>query len=209
VRASGEVRIKESEIEGESDLVLHSASGGKGYGLDLGVSAKVSKKISLGVFLSNPFSQIKWDRKTEEKDYQFQIDSLNLSNSDDDSVVLSEDYEKDIEPFVTHLPTVAKAGFAYQAKKILVSFDWEQGFEEGPGVSRTPRFSIGSELKLIGFLPLRGGVSFGGKEGVTLCGGFGLYAAAFYLDIGIANKKALFPNSSKGIGIAVGLSLRS
>lgn len=209
VRASGEVRIKETEIEGESDLVLHTASGGKGYGLDLGISAKMSKKISLGVFLSNPLSQIRWDRKTEEKGYQFQIDSLNLSNSNDDSVVLSEDYEKDIEPFVTHLPTVAKAGFAYQAKKILVSFDWEQGFEEGPGVSRTPRFSIGSELKLIGFLPLRGGVSFGGKEGVTLCGGFGLYAAAFYLDIGIANKKALFPNSSKGIGIAVGLGLRS
>jgi hypothetical protein len=209
VKASGEIRIKESEIEGESDLVLHSASGGRGYGIDLGIAAKMNKKWTLSFFLSDPFGQIKWYRKTEEKGYQFQIDSLNLSNSDDDSVVLSEDYEKDIEPFVTHLPVIVKTGFAYQAKKILISFDWEQGLEEGPGVSKTPRFSLGSELKLVGFLPLRGGVSFGGKEGVTLCGGFGLYMAAFYLDIGIANKKALFPNSSKGLGISLGLGLRS
>lgn len=208
VKASGEIRIKESEIEGESDLILHSASGGKGFGLDLGVSARVSKKISFGIFLSNPLSQIRWDRKTEEKGYQFQIDSLNLSNSDDDSVVLSEDYEKDIEPFVTHLPLIARAGFAYQSKKLLVSFDWEQGFEEGPGVTKTPKFSLGSELKLMSFLPLRAGVSFGGKEGLNLCGGFGLDFGTVYFDLGLANKKALIPNSSKGVGISLGLGLR-
>jgi len=208
VKASGEIRIKQSEIEGESDLILHSASGGKGYALDLGIATKLNKKWTLSFFLSNPFSQIKWDRKTEERGYQFQIDSLNLSNSEDDSVVLSEDYEKDIDPFVIHLPFIAKAGFAYQTRKILVSFNWEQGFENGPGVSKTPKLSLGTELKLISFLPLRAGISLGGKEGLNLCSGFGLDFGAVFLDLGIANKKALLPNHSKGVGISLGCGLR-
>jgi len=208
IKASGEVRVNENQIEGESDLILHSATGGKGYALDLGVATKLSKKWSLSLFLSNPVSRIKWDRETEERGYEFQIDSLNLSNSDDDSVVLSEDCTRDIEPFVTHLPLIAKAGFAYKAKKILVAFDWEQGFKNGPGVSKTPKFSLGSELKFISFLPLRTGISFGGKEGLSLSGGFGLSFGIVFLDVGIANKKALLPNDSKGIGISLGCGLR-
>lgn len=208
VKASGEIRIKESEIEGESDLILRSARGGRGYALDLGIAAKLNEKWTFSFFLSNPLSQIKWSRKTEEKGYQFQIDSLNLASSDDDSVVLSEDYEKDIEPFVTHLPAMIKAGFAYQGKKTLLSFDWEQGFENGPGVSKTPKLSLGTELKLTRFLPLRAGISIGGKEGINLCGGFGLDLGAVYLDLGIANKKALTPDHSKGLGISLGCGLR-
>lgn len=208
IKASGEVRVNEDQIEGESDLILHSATGGKGYGLDLGIATRLSKKWSLSLFLSNPISRIKWDRETEEKGYEFQIDSLNLSNSDDDSVVLSQDYEKDIDPFITHLPLIAKAGVAYKARKILLAFDWEQGFENGPGVTKTPKFSLGTELKIISFLPLRSGISFGGKEGLSLSGGFGLNFGAVFLDIGIANKKALMPDDSKGIGISLGCGLR-
>ncbi len=208
IKASGEVRVNEDQIEGESDLILHSATGGKGYALDLGIATKLSKKWSLSLFLSNPISRIKWDRETEEKGYEFQIDSLNLSNSEDDSVVLNEDYEKDIDPFITHLPLITKAGVAYKARKILLAFDWEQGFENGPGVSKTPKFSMGTELKLISFLPLRTGISFGGKEGLSLSGGFGLDFGAVFLDIGIANKKALLPDDSKGIGISLGCGLR-
>jgi hypothetical protein len=208
IKASGEVRVNENQIEGESDLILHSATGGKGYALDLGVATKLSKKWSLSLFLSNPVSRIKWNKETEERGYEFQIDSLNLSNSDDDSVVLSEDCTRDIEPFVTHLPLIAKAGFAYKAKKILVAFDWEQGFKNGPGVSKTPKFSLGSELKFISFLPLRTGISFGGKEGLSLSGGFGLSFGIVFMDVGIANKKALLPNDSKGIGISLGCGLR-
>jgi hypothetical protein len=208
IKASGEVRVNEYQVQGESDLILHSASGGKGYGLDFGIAAKLSKKWSLSLFLSNPISRIKWKRETEEKGYEFQIDTLNLSNSDDDSVVLSEDYEKDIDPFITHLPFVAKAGVACKTEKILLAFDWEQGFENGPGVTKIPELSLGTELKIISFLPLRSGISFGGKEGFSLSGGFGLNFGVIFLDVGIANKKALIPDYSKGIGISLGCGLR-
>jgi len=207
-KASGEVRIQETGMEGESDLILNSAMGGKGYGLDLGIAAKLNRKWTAGLFLSNPVSRIKWDRKTEERGYQFQIDSLNLSNSGNDSVFLSEDYQKDIEPFVTHLPLTVKAGISYQAKKILIGFDWEQGFENGPGVSKTPRLSLGTEYQAIKFLPLRGGISLGGKEGFSLSGGFGLNFGLIYLDLGIVNKNALMPNNSKGVGLSLDCGLR-
>jgi hypothetical protein len=208
MKASGEVRIGETGMEGESDLILNSAMGGKGYGLDLGIAAKLNRKWTVGLFLSNPISRIKWDRKTEERGYQFQIDSLNLSNSGNDSVFLSEDYQKNIDPFVTHLPVTAKAGISYQAKKILIAFDWEQGFENGPGVSKTPRLSLGTELQVIKFLPLRGGISLGGKEGFSLSGGFGLNFGLVYLDLGIVNKNALLPNNSKGVGLSLDCGLR-
>ncbi|HEX9913197.1 MAG TPA: hypothetical protein VGB01_08130, partial [candidate division Zixibacteria bacterium] len=82
------------------------------------------------------------------------------------------------------------------------------GFENGPGVTKTPKFSLGTELKIINFLPLRTGISFGGKEGLSLSGGFGLNFGAVFLDVGIANKKALMPDDSKGIGISLGCGLR-
>lgn len=208
VKASGEVRIKETGMEGESDIILHSAMGGKGYGLDFGIATKLNKKWSLGFFLSNPISRIKWDRKTEERGYQFQIDSLNLSNSGNDSVFLSEDYQKDIDPFVTHPPVIAKAGLAYQAKKVSIAFDWEWGFENGPGVSKTPRLSLGTEMRFLSFLPLRTGVSLGGKEGFSLSGGFGLDFGLVFLDLGIVNKNALLPNNSKGVGLSLDCGLK-
>jgi hypothetical protein len=208
MKASGEVRIQETGLEGESDLILNSAMGGKGYGLDLGIAAKLNRKWTAGLFLSNPISRIKWDRETEERGYQFQIDSLNLSNSGNDSVFLSEDYEKDIAPFVTHLPFIAKAGISYQGKGILLAFDWEQGFEDGPGVSKTPKLSLGTELKLLTFLPLRTGISLGGTEGFSLSGGFGLDFGLVCLDLGIVNKNALMPNDSKGVGLSLDCGLR-
>ncbi|MCJ7457383.1 MAG: DUF5723 family protein [candidate division Zixibacteria bacterium] len=208
MKASGEVRIQETGMEGQSDLILNSAMGGKGYGLDLGIAAKLNRKWTVGLFFSNPISRIKWDRKTEERGYQFQIDSLNLSNSGNDSVFLSEDYQKDIDPFITHLPLTAKAGISYQAKKILIAFDWEQGFENGPGVSKTPRLSLGTEIKFLSFLPLRTGLSLGGREGFSLSGGFGLDFGLIFLDLGIVNKNALLPNNSKGVGLSLDCGLR-
>ncbi len=207
-RASGEVRIRETGVAGESDLILNSAMGGKGYGLDIGIATKLNPKWTVGLFLSNPISRIKWDRKTEERGYQFQIDSLNLSNSGEDSVFLSEDYTRDIDPFVTRLPLAAKAGISYQGKKILLSFDWEQGFENGPGVSKTPKLSLGTEFELLTFLPLRTGLSVGGKEGLSLSGGFGLDFGSVFFDLGIVNKNALFPNNSKGVGLSLDCGLR-
>ncbi|HVP37497.1 MAG TPA: DUF5723 family protein [Terriglobales bacterium] len=207
-KASGEVRIQETGVQGESDLILNSAMGGKGYGLDLGIAAKLDKKWAAGLFLSNPISQIKWDRKTEERGYQFQIDSLNLSNSGNDSVFLSEDYRKDIDHFVTHLPLSAKAGISYQGKEILLAFDWEQGFENAAGVSKNPKLSLGTELRLLTFLPLRTGVSVGGIEGFSLSGGFGLRFGTGFLDFGLISKSALSPNNSKGVGLSVDFGLR-
>jgi len=57
-------------------------------------------------------------------------------------------------------------------------------------------------------LPLRTGLSLGGREGFSLSGGFGLDFGLVFLDLGIVNKNALLPNNSKGVGLSLDCGLR-
>jgi len=210
MKASGEVILDTTAGVGggAADVTLRSATGGKGFGLDLGISVRLNQKWTLGFFLSNPICSINWNKETEELSYVFEFDTSDLQPGDSAEVDFKKTEEKGIKSFTTHLPVIAKAGVAYQVKKMLVAFDWEQGFKDAPGSSKKPKLSLGTELKLLSFLPLRAGLSLGGKEGFCLSSGFGLDFGFAFLDLGMINKEALLPLGSKGLGVALDCGLR-
>jgi hypothetical protein len=208
IKAKGEVLTLATGIEGEGDFALRKATGGYGFSLDLGFASIMGKRITMGACFFNLLNNVKWNRGTREQGYKVVVDSLTAENSDDDSVFLDEDYEKDIDSFNTHLPTIFRAGFSYKLRKVTLSLDWEQGFEKRAGASKTPRISFGSEYHLLKWLPLRGGLTLGGKEKFAFSWGTGLELRPFSIDFGMSIQNAFLPNYGRGLALAISSGLR-
>ncbi len=202
-QAQGEIFALETGVSGDGDFAVQSAEGGKGCGLDFGLTLEYNDNWTFGLSFINLINQIKWGEKTEKRGYQVQIDSLLAENFDLDSLVIEDSYTEEIDPFTTRIPTLMHVGVAYQGKRLLWAFDVKQGFKDGMGISRKLRASLGAEYELLGWLDVRGGISIGGNQGVTVANGVGFKLGAYHLDLGIAMKKGLWPTRSKGINLAI------
>jgi hypothetical protein len=194
-------------FEGEGTMKVNTATGGTGYGVDVGAALKLSNSYTLGACITNIVSNITWDKETKEYGYYFQFDTLSVDNIDDDSLVVSEDYDREIESFSSTLPSVLRLGLANTSGKLTWAIDWEQGFRLGASVTTKPRFAFGAQYKLIGLLPFRGGFATGGGKGQVVSGGTGLDLGVFYLDLALSNHSGFDFNETKGLHFAVSTGL--
>jgi len=206
--AEGEVFALETGVNGEGDFALQSAEAGKGYGLDFGLALKYKENWTFGLSFFNLINRIKWDGKTEKRGYRVQIDSLLAEDFDVDSLVIEDSYTEDVYPFTTRMPILMHVGMGYQVKRWLLAFDLKQGFKKGMGVSKKLRVSFGAEYALLNWLDMRGGISIGGNEGITVANGLGFNLGAYHLDVGIAVQKGLWPTRSKGVSLAISNGFR-
>jgi hypothetical protein len=195
-------------FEGEGTMIAQTATGGSGYALDIGAALKLSDSYTVGIAVKNVMSSITWDKNTEEHGYHFRFDTVTVDNMDNDSIVVSDDYSIDIPSFKSSLPSIMKVGLANTSGRLVWAIDWEQGFKLAAGASSKPRFSAGTEYRLIGFLPLRAGYSIGGGKGSVVSGGLGLDLSLFYLDLALSNHSGLNFNNTKGAHLALSTGLR-
>ena len=202
-KTEGRLLTLETGINGDGDFAVKSAQGGKGYALDLGFAMKYKGDWTFGISFFNLLNQIKWDKKTEERGYQFHIDSLLAEDFDTDSLVTELSYTQNIDPFVTNTPTLIRLGVAHHSKRLLWTLDLEGGFGEGMGVSKKVKVSLGTGYRILSWLEILGGISIGGGEGITLANGLGFNLGKYHLDVGMANHKGLWPTKSKGVGFAI------
>jgi hypothetical protein len=202
-KTEGELLTLETGINGDGDFMVKSAEGGKGYALDLGFAMRYERAWTFGVSFFNLLHQIKWDRETKEKGYQFRVDSLLAENFDTDSLITELSYTRRINPFVTRRPTLMCLGAAHQGKRLLWALDFATGFDDGMGVSKKLKASLGAEYRLFPWLDILGGLSIGGKEGISLANGLGFNLGKYHLDVGMANHKGLWPTRSKGVTLAI------
>ncbi len=187
---------------GEGHLVARTATGGSGYGLDLGASLKLNDDYLVGARLKNFVSSITWNKQTEEHGYVFNFDTMTVDNMSADYVV-SDDYTKPIANFSTTLPSTLNIGLANISGSLLWAVDWEQGFRTAPGSSSKPRISAGAEYGLLGFMPLRAGFSTGGNRNSAFSFGSGFHLPVFFIDYAVVTGSSLSGYSSKGANFAV------
>ncbi len=198
------------ESRGDGRVIVRYAQGGSGFSSDLGF-AGVRGKWTIGISLKNAFSNLKWDKETEQFEAYFYTDGvINVENSvdrDADSVLVHGDQTVAIDPFSTSLPSELQVGFARQGNNFLVAFDYRQGFTDRPGVSTKPYFGFGTEWKGIGFFPLRFGFGLGGRNGILVSTGFSLKLWFLHIDYGVSISGGLVPSRAKAIGAALSTSL--
>ncbi|MDR3609672.1 MAG: DUF5723 family protein [Ignavibacteriaceae bacterium] len=155
---------------------------GSGLGIDLGVSASMDQVWRFALSITD-IGSIKWDQYTAQYSGSgnFTVNDLTDKTQLDslkDKMVGKGAFNSG---FTTNLPTALRAGVSYNLVNIvpgsmLLAFDYNQGFNDSPGNSKNPRFSVGVEWTPIGFFILRTGCTVGGLDGFGWGLGIGLDA---------------------------------
>jgi len=202
----GSVNTWSTGFEGSGNLVAQTATGGSGWGVDVGAALKLSDDYSVGLSVRNLISNINWTNNTEEHGYIFSFDTMTVDNISDDYIV-SEEYTEDIDPFSTSLPQVMTVGLANTTGKLLWAIDWVQGFETTAGSSAKPRIAAGAEWLGLGFVPLRAGFGTGGIQGTGFSFGSGLNLSPFVIDAAVQTGATLSSGSAKGLNVAFSIGL--
>ena len=126
-----------------------------------------------------------------------------------DEIIVTMDSSYSIEPFSSTLPAVLDMGVAYRANQyFLLTAEYEQGLSESLAGSKRSRISFGMEFTQIPVLPLRAGLSFGGRIGTSLALGFGIDLKNWILDLAYMGHGGILPSSAKGLTLAVTTRLR-
>jgi hypothetical protein len=202
VSLQGLAATYETGFQGQGEAIIRTASGGSGYGFDLGAAFKLNNSYTAGVRFENVLSKITWNHKPQEHGYIFSFDSASVDDFDEDFVT-SNDYSIDIEPFATSLPAVMNVGLANTSGKLVWGVDWTQGFRAAPGTSTKPRLALGIEYRPLSYLPLRTGFMTGGDRNTAFTFGSGVNFLSFYLDAAVITGSTMSVYSAKGANLAL------
>lgn len=211
VDSQGSISTTDTGFVGDAHMSVLSAEGGSGYAVDLGLAVRFDRTWHFSAAWQNAYSRLVWDKETEMKIYTFNMEPVTASDIADsaasDSLITSSDTTLAADPFSSDLPSTMRLGLAKEFKKFLFSFDWEQALEARPGTGVNPRLAGGLEYKPLKFLPLRAGMSTGGRQGSLYSFGFGLHFGPYHFDIAVANSGSPLPTHTKGARLALGMGL--
>lgn len=205
IESGGSLVTNYDGLSSDGRLVVRTASRGEGLAVDLGVAAVLDSRWTVGLKLGNLLGRIWWYSDTEEHRNSFLIDLITVKSVSEGDSIITIGESRAIESFTSDYPAFARVGAAYRWTPTCVqSFDYEQGFRNAPGLSTSPRLATGLEYTRLWWMPLRAGISVGGREGVTTAFGLAVSTGALDFDVAMANKHHLLPVSGKGLRAAVG-----
>ena len=210
LESSGLVSTTMEGVSGDGRVLLRHSQGGQGFAADWGAVARLNQRLTAGISLSNMFNSLKWNKKVTMREYGVTLEPVtveSLQNTDEDSIFDSYESEYDGEAYSAGVPAELRLGASYKLRRIVLAANLVQGFEERLGVSTKTQLSTGVELRLIGFLPLRAGVSFGGLSGFAFGTGLGLDFGGFDLDFGYGSSGSLPGEGMKGMAFGMGMSI--
>ncbi len=204
----------EGDVEKHSNIGLFPSPAGTGFGFDLGFSGKLDKAWTVGLAITD-IGSISWSSETVEyssnKNYILE-DVTTRNNIDSLNNVIKGEGRK-IEGFSTALATAFRIGVAYEVDKtpykprgeLLIVAEYNQGFNNMPSNSTTPRFSVGAEWLACDWLALRNGFSFGGRDNFKWGFGFGIDSGLIEFNFATTDLQSLLAGSSLSrLGVAFG-----
>lgn len=182
---------------------------GSGTGFDLGLTAILNNQMRISLAITD-IGSITWDKNQAiikgSGDFTFegystkeQIDSLK-----DKFKQVTSDLNTS---FTSSLPTALRLGVSYRLDqapfiskfpgRMLVSFDYNQGFNNEIGNTTKPRFSLGIDWKPGNWIPtLRTGISLGGKFGFRWGFGLGIMAGPFDFNFATSNFESILSQNT-------------
>ncbi len=189
-----------AHLNGEVDIL--TSEGGNGFAADLGGLVTYKKKWTIGITAVNLFGNINWNKNVERNVFSMHADSLSLPDDIPDTVFTDTTFSAG--DFSTRLPAALDMAVAYQWQpNVLIAAEFEKGFSDNLGGSKKARLAMGLEYTALKVLPLRTGLSLGGRTGSVFGLGIGLNLKYWILDLAYLNHGGIFPGNSKGLTLSV------
>lgn len=201
-------------VKRQSSLSIFPSPVGKGFGFDLGFSAKINHRWKVAASLTD-IGQITWNKNTARFVSKGDIVVTDISNQAQRDSVFNKifGFGEPIDLFVTSLATAIRFGSAFLVSddneegfpgRLLLACDLNQGLNNMPGNSTNLRVSFGAEWRPWQSFPnIRTGVEFGGTEKLNWTYGMGFDFG--FLEIHIATnamQNLFFPKSSDMLSAA-------
>ena len=197
--------------KGQFDLL--TSEGGQGLGIDLGVAAKINKRMNIGLSVTNALAGISWYKNNRIYSFDYLKDGFLISSLDDFEADADTMYTiknvAETRKFFTVLPPEMRLDFTWEfhpGKQILYwTNSYVQGFKNELLSSTTPKFSTGIQWnhKSADWFIFRAGITGGGELLYSSAVGFSLAFSHYSFDLAVENKY-LYMDSSKGLGLSIG-----
>jgi len=206
--------FEEEGIEKEKNISFFNEPAGTGYGADLGIYAEINKVWSFAIALTD-LGTINWNKGVVAYSSK---GSYTIENVTDEGLLdsLKESLKGEgnyAEPFSTSLATAMKLGVGFKLDKLLkgkfpgkmmLEFNYHQGFNNMPGNTTKERFSLGMQWTPFKFFNFRSGVSVGGYDKFNWAIGFGLDTGIIDFDFAASYFQSLLDgNNAKRLGVAM------
>jgi hypothetical protein len=176
---------------------------GRGYGLNLGISARTSNNITLSLALDNVYNRIDWNRSTKEYvgtldtgEPKFILGDGQFEDAEFDDFF--EDDEVDIDPFHTKSPINIRFGVGTSGKYFALAAEVGRRNEE-------VHFGGGARAKLA-IINLYAGYRYY-QEDHNLTAGIGLGGKNFIFDVGLGTRGGITYMKQKGLLLSSSLRI--
>ncbi|MBU2444490.1 MAG: hypothetical protein KJ666_02800 [Bacteroidetes bacterium] len=196
---------------------LFPTPAGSGFGFDIGFTGKINEQLTVGLALTD-IGSITWDKNqaTIKGSGNFIFEGYTTKEALDSLEDKFKKITNDLSSsFSTSLPTALRIGVVYQLDQapfigsfpgqMAVSFDYNQGFNDEIGNTKTPRFSLGIDWNPGNWIPfVRTGLSFGGKQGFNWAFGLGFMLGPLDFNFATSNFNSLLGmNSAKHLSFGM------
>jgi len=209
------VKYSFDSLDHDSHFELFPAPAGTGFGMDLGFSFKLLNNALISAAITD-IGSLTWRKNTARFTNN---ESLFLDDITDQGKLdsLVNKFKATSEPageFTTGLATAFRFGVALFVSEfdddnfpghLLLAADYNQGFNNLPGNSTSPRYSFGIEWGIVDFLPfIRTGVEYSKVEGFNWAFGIGFVTSL--LEVHLATNSVqttFFPHSYSNISLSL------
>jgi hypothetical protein len=193
----------EGDTSKSSNVGLFPESAGTGVGFDFGFAAELNDRWAIGLSLTD-IGSVSWKKETVEYKAEGVFTLTDITEEDQvdslkDALKGEGNYS---DEFSTNLATSLNMGCTFrpgESKKLLLAFDYRQGFNNQPGNTTTPRVAIGAEFRTIDWILIRSGFSFGGIDKFNWGFGVGIGSGLFEFNIATTDLHYLFAGNSAKI----------
>jgi hypothetical protein len=206
VEASGGVVTSESYVTGDGRLRTVTAQGGKGFGLDAGLSGPLGRQWICSLVLRDLGSQLVWTRRAQERLDTFHVPGLSLG-AEGQTTIHAESTRRPLRAARLVLPPLFSCGVARSAGSLLTSLRLDVATADGWGASTRPQISAGQAWRCWDGFVLRFHTIWRRADPMRWGLGAGLALGPTQLDVGFASAGSFSPSAGYGLGFATSLTL--
>jgi hypothetical protein len=193
-------------LTGQATAEWVTADGGTGLGFDAGLAWQARPNLLVSFSAEHLYHSINWNSGTERSHYNLLFEDVTIDNFED-SLWESEEFTEAIGSFNEGLPAHLRLGAGLTAGRTRYSVEGSVWTADRFAATTTPSFAAAIEHKLGHSLPLRLGMSVGGRSKFAIGCGSGLHLGAFVWDLGIRFDRAIWIGSGSGLSIATAFDL--